>query len=107
MIYHGYGCEKLRIANKIKEIKMNVKDAFLAFVDVFEGLGKEVFALTVLGSGLVLLCKGMLTGQEYVDAVKDIGCAYMAGAAVGSTSDALIKHLESKVALLREKSNGS
>jgi len=86
---------------------MNVKDGFLAFVDVFEGLGKEVFALTVLGSGLVLLCKGIMTGQEYADTVKAIGCAYMAGAAVGSTSDALIKHLESKVAALRGKADGS
>ena len=86
---------------------MNIKDAFLAFIDVFEGLGKEVFALTVLGTGLALLCKGLLSGQQYCDMVRAIGCAYMAGAAVGSTSDALIKHLESKVALLRGKVDGS
>jgi hypothetical protein len=86
---------------------MNFKDAFLAFVDVFEGLGKEVFALTVLGSGLTLLCKGTLTGSQYVDLCKAIGVAYIGGCAVGSTSDALIKHLETKVALLKGKSDGS
>jgi hypothetical protein len=86
---------------------MNIKDTFLGFIDVFEGLGKEVFSFSVLNIGLVLLCKGYVTGQQFTDLVKAIGCAYMAGAAVGSTADALIKHLESKVALLKGKADGS
>lgn len=75
---------------------MNVKELFLALVDVLEGLGKEVFSFLVLAVGLVLLVKTFITGQQFTDLVKTIGVAYIGGCAVGSTSDALIKHLETK-----------
>ena len=75
---------------------MSIKESFLAFIDCFEDLGKEVFSFAVLNMGLVLLIKGLINGQQFTDLVKAIGCAYIAGAAVGSTSDALIKHLEAQ-----------
>jgi hypothetical protein len=75
---------------------MNLKEKFIAFVDLFEDLGKETFSFIVLSSGLVLLCKGLLTGQEFSSMVQAIGVAYIGGCAVGSTSDALIKHLEAR-----------
>lgn len=73
-----------------------VKELFLAFVDVLEGLGKEVFSFLVLLVGLILLIKTFITGQQFTDLVKSIGVAYIGGCAVGSTSDALIKHFEVK-----------
>ena len=83
-----------------------MKDYFLALVDCMEGLGKEVFSFIVLSSALVLLVKGILTGQQFTDLVKTIGVAYIGGCAVGSTSDALIKHLESKIAAVKNTLKG-
>lgn len=82
---------------------MNIKEYFLSFIDCFEDLGKEVFSFIVLGTGLILLVKSFLTGQQFTDLVKTIGVAYIGGCAVGSTSDALIKHLESKVVEIKNK----
>lgn len=82
---------------------MNVKELFLGFIDCFEDLGKEVFSFVVLTTGLLLLVKGLLNGQQFTDLVKTIGVAYIGGCAVGSTSDALISHLEAKVAAIKNK----
>jgi hypothetical protein len=82
---------------------MNVKELFLAFIDCFEDLGKEVFSFLVLVAGLILLVKTLITGQEFTDLVKAIGVAYIGGCAVGSTSDALIKHFEAKALELKNK----
>lgn len=82
---------------------MNIKNLFLGFIDCFEDLGKEVFSFLVLTTGLTLLIKGIITGQQYTDLVKTIGVAYIGGCAVGSTSDALIKHLEAKVVSMKSK----
>jgi hypothetical protein len=82
---------------------VNIKNYFLAFIDCFQDLGKETFSFVVLTSGLILLIKGILTGQQFTDLVKTIGVAYIGGCAVGSTSDALIKHLETKALEIKNK----
>jgi len=77
---------------------MGIKDKFLAFVDVFEGLGKEVLAFSCLNIGLVLLVKGLINGQQFVDLVKSVGIAYIGGATIGGTSDAILQHLKEMAA---------
>ena len=76
---------------------MNIKDLFLGFIECFDDMGKEVFSFLVLTMGLVLLFKGLLSGQQFTDLVKAIGVAYIGGCAVGSTSDALIAHFKCKI----------
>jgi len=75
---------------------MNLKESFLDFVGVFDELGKETFSFLVLTSGLFLLVKGFLSGQEYTDLCRAIGVAYLASAAAGGASDALIEHLKQR-----------
>ena len=75
---------------------MSIKDRFLATVDLFEGLGKEVLAFTCLAIGIPLLIKGFINGSEFTDLVKTIGVAYVTGATVGGTSDAILQHLKEK-----------
>lgn len=80
-----------------------MKQYFIEFIDCFEGLGKEVFSFLVLISSLILLVRQIITAEQFTDLVKTIGVAYIGGCAVGSTSDALIKHLETKALELKEK----
>ena len=77
---------------------MSIKDKFLAFVDVFEGLGKEVLAFSCLNIGLVLLAKGLLNGAQFVDLVRGVGIAYISGATVAGTSDSILQHLKDMAA---------
>jgi hypothetical protein len=86
---------------------MKIKEVFFAFIDCFEDLGKEVFSFLVLGTGLILLIKGLVSGQQYTDLVKTIGVAYIGGCAVGSTSDAIIKHLETRALAIKDKLEGN
>jgi hypothetical protein len=73
---------------------IDLKGKFLAFIDLFESLGKEVLAFTCLTTGLCLLLKGVLTGQQFVDLVKSVAVSYIAGATVGGTADAVLAHLK-------------
>lgn len=82
---------------------MDIKGKFLAFTDAFEGLGKEVLAFTCLAVGIPLLIKGMITGGQFVDLVKSIGIAYVTGATVGGTSDAILQHLKERAMMLKDK----
>jgi hypothetical protein len=83
---------------------MNIKDQFLSILDVLEGMGKEVFSFIVLTSGLILLCKGLLTGQQFTDVVKAIGVAYIGGCVVGNTGDSILAHLKERAqAAIKEK----
>lgn len=75
---------------------MKLKECFLAFIDVFSDLGKEVLAFICLATGLVLIIKGLINGEEFVDLVKSVGIAYISGATIGGTSDAILKHLKDK-----------
>ena len=80
---------------------MSIKDKFLGFVDVFEGLGKEVLAFTCLAVGLPLLVKGLINGSQFVDLVRGVGIAYITGATVGGTSDSILKHLKEMAARVK------
>lgn len=82
---------------------MNIKGYFLAFIDCFQNLGKEVLAFSVFFMGIILLIKGLLNGQQFTDLVKTVGVAYIGGCAIGSTSDALIEHLKAKVQSVKDK----
>jgi hypothetical protein len=75
---------------------MGIKDKFLATIDLFQGLGKEVLAFTCLAVGIPLLIKGLINGAQFTDLVKTIGVAYVTGATVGGTSDAILQHLKEK-----------
>lgn len=77
---------------------MGIKDKFLGFIDIFEGLGKEVLAFTCLVVGCVLLFKHLIDGGQFVDLVRGVGIAYITGATVGGTSDAILKHLKERAA---------
>ncbi len=73
-----------------------MKDKFLALVDVLEGLGKEVLAFCCLVSGLFLLIKGYLNGEQFTELVKTVSIAYISGATIGGTSDAILKHFKER-----------
>jgi hypothetical protein len=89
---------------------MNIKDKFLAFIDAFEGLGKEVLAFACLAIGLPLLIKGLINGAQFVDLVRGVAIAYITGATVGGTSDAILQHMKdmatSLVKIKMEKKDG-
>lgn len=80
-----------------------MKRYFLAIVDCFQDLGKEVLAFCVFFIGIILLTKNYINGEQFTDLVKTIGVAYIGGCAVGSTSDLLIKHLETKALEIKDQ----
>ena len=80
---------------------MKLKERFLALIDLFEGLGKEMFCFLVLDVGVVLLCKHLIDGGQFVDFTKCIGVAYITGATVGSTANSILSHLKNKASQLK------
>lgn len=78
-----------------------MKGFFLAMLDLFEGLGKEVFCFLVLDVGVILLIKHLIDGGQFVDLTKSVGVAYIAGATIGSTAESILAHLKTLPAKIK------
>jgi hypothetical protein len=61
--------------------------AFLAALDIFEDLGKEVFCFLVLCVTVPLLLAHFVDGGQYVDLVKSLGLAYLSATTVDKTAE--------------------
>ena len=64
---------------------MNLQKIFSSGFGTLEGLGKESFALIILVTGAVFRCKGLIDGAQFVDLIKNVGMAYLAGHTINST----------------------